>query len=211
MSRSYHDRIAHALASLPPSLADVPQPVEPTPAAVLQNYSSFTTISLNPGWRPQPHQIIIEEPEQFIPLIAAYDSIRGTDYRDYAQAAVVHEAQHAEAARLLGARSLAFGVQFKRSRKHPRDGDTERAVCFNAFCISLDFVVTKLGLALIKAYPEAFLDADAETIKTMGYPGGIQEVGALAVAYNEWHTDQLPVPLTYAPGDPAMVSYYACG
>jgi|GEM_PF-2678304 len=211
MPGSYYDRITEALASLPPSLSCESSLVTPSPIAVMQNHSSFTMLLLNPGWQPQPHQIIIEDPEEFVPLVAAYDAIQGTDYSAYARAAVVHEGQHAIAARQLGARSIAFGLQLKRLPQHPENTDTTKSVDFNAFCISTDFVVSKLGLALIKAHPETFLEADTDAIRTMGYQSGIQEVGALAVAYNERHSDPLPVPLSYIAEDPDMVSYYACG
>ncbi|HZM64087.1 MAG TPA: hypothetical protein VFB59_03055 [Candidatus Saccharimonadales bacterium] len=102
-----------------------------------------------------------------------------------------HETQHGWGAKVLkGSRSVC-GMNLM------PDGD-DAFVVRNYFYFPLDLQVNKLGLALIFGHPRFELRQDIKDIRTMGFTGGIQEIGELALAENTRLGEyKYPIPLSF--------------
>jgi hypothetical protein len=95
---------------------------------------------------------------------------------------IQHEAEHGQAAMLLGAKSTTYYLEIHKSE----DGD--RLGWRLAHC-SQGLVTTKLGLAILNVYPREPSDGDLRQLKLLGYPS-IAQVAKLAAHHS------LPIPLS---------------
>lgn len=199
MSR-YHDLIVGALETM----HDAPA----TRSDTNQGFSDFASLAdddlLPPTpseWWHAPGTAAVEEVEE---LQALYDALRDatgieTDPRQI-KASILHESQHNTAAQLLGSRAAVYGLSFVAANE-PRSGIGSTSIAeYGAMRAPLGFSPTKLGEALVCAYPIDGLRLDTVDIKRLGYKGGIQEVGAKAHERNRQAGEYLwPIPLTYDP------------
>jgi hypothetical protein len=142
-----------------------------------------------------PNQIIVPDIDELICLQQQRAAIFGEVYDDIARAHTLHEDEHAQAARALGARSILYGMSFYRvvmtGKEHlPIIGSQE-------FIRPLEIKTTKLGLGALYAHPTVPSADDRRDLSDMGL--SVDEVGHKATAYNTTHADRLPVPRSYRP------------
>lgn len=153
-------------------------------------------IHLSPEWEPVPGQALIHEAAEFPKLYAALYFVAGLGYHpDYIQTVVRHEGQHADAAKKLGAKESLFGLELQRIAQSKTDTEGELTLRL-AFHAAINHKVTKLGLALTKAYPSEGIEGDLRSVKALGYTG-VQQLGDRALEYNRAHGPVMPIPLSY--------------
>lgn len=105
-----------------------------------------------------------------------------------------HETQHRWAARILRSPRSVFGINL-------RTGTPGEFAIRNYFHFALRFQIDKLGRALILGHPIESLGWDLEAIDRMGFTGGIQQIGHLALAENARLGEyKYPVPLSFLGG-----------
>jgi hypothetical protein len=113
-------------------------------------------------------------------LLEAYEDITDAtispEYIEYAQR---HERQHFEAAKRLGAVSARVGVRFFNVQSPGYASE----ITVQPFLRIVDFKTTKLGAALVSAYPAPPSAGDEIDIKTYGYLG-IDELADRAMRRN---------------------------
>lgn len=110
---------------------------------------------------------------------------------------IKHEGQHAFVAGSLGAGKIAYGINLWKIFENPRS--REHRIAWQAFARIGDLRTTKLGLAAVMAYPDVPSQGDDSDVLSLGYDGGVDEVGARIVAHNIKSSSTLPVPRSYTP------------
>jgi hypothetical protein len=113
-------------------------------------------------------------------LLEAYDDIAdvtiGSEYIEYAQR---HENEHFKAARHLGAISARVGVRFFNVQSPGHASE----IMVQPFLRIVDFETTKLGAALVSAYPLPPSTGDEIDVKAYGY-SGVEELADRAMRRN---------------------------
>lgn len=140
----------------------------------------------------------INGPIGLLHLFHAYGEVTGrTLNRGYCELNDRHEQQHFEAAKYLGATNARLGVRFFKTWLP----DGRENLLTQPFLSILDFTTTKLGAALITAYPFVVSKGDHEDIAGFGYDC-IEDLAWRAMAKNRLRrnlNDVLhPVPLSFS-------------
>jgi hypothetical protein len=202
MKLSYETAIQKAIDNAPtihsPDVADGDIVTSPPTESVLKYKPDDTTVDFNFAdtvLDTTPNQIIVPDIDELICLQQQRAAIFGEVYDDIARAHTLHEDEHAQAARALGARSILYGMSFYRvvmtGKEHlPIIGSQE-------FIRPLEIKTTKLGLGALYAHPTVPSADDRRDLSDMGL--SVDEVGHKATAYNATHADRLPVPRSYRP------------
>jgi len=200
MYTSYVDRVA--VAANEALLVDPSQsPGYYSTCAVLHDLPDDAPYNLNNETSVRrPGQAIIENADEYPELIDALHEVTGIDPGQYQLGkSIAHEKSHKWAADRLGAIGSLFGLQLERRPESPEDRIGKLTIRSLSYMpIKLD--TTKLGIALVSLQPKDLLDFDLLDAVAMGYPGGVEEVGDLALTRNlalprgeQW----LPIPLNH--------------
>ena len=131
-------------------------------------------------------------------LFQAYTDVTGLYLdRGYCESSERHEQQHFEAAKYLGATNARLGVRFFKTWLP----DGRENLLTQPFLSILDFTTTKLGAALITAYPFVVSKGDHEDIAGFGYDG-IEDLAWRAMTKNRLRRNLNdvfhPVPLSFS-------------
>lgn len=133
-------------------------------------------------FKKQPHIVYTDSADGLKQIINEHRHITGAFLHTSLDEEIIHEIQHAEATRLLGGSSL-FGLALY--------SDTGRTIeAHNLVQVPVNLRTTKIGAAVIGAFPEDPSVNDIHLIQSMGY-ANIDKVGDAAFEYG------LPLPLSY--------------
>lgn len=138
--------------------------------------------------------IVVARPSDLEQLVTEFFDLddKAIGRREGKQAAQ-HEKEHGIAARKLGAAACYYGILLTK---------TETLYRPTPFTFVYNLRTTKLGIGALTAYPKRLSPNDEEDLKTIGYSGGVQEVGALIQEHNakarrDLSKSTLPLPLSY--------------
>lgn len=157
-------------------------------------------VHLNPnGWHDYPNAVSVdaEAPSGLRSLYVAYIDITGTQLsREVIDYAERHEGQHLVAAKHLGCTAARFGVRVHKVRQ----GAGSETMTIQPYIAIQDLKTTKLGAALISAYPLPPSKGDDIDVSNYGY-SGVDELAEIAMLRNGSRKDPTteqfyPVPLS---------------
>lgn len=191
MPYKYTDQISEARANAAPmQLIDGAWRLIPTnqPQIVAINLKTAPDsypITLNAGGALTPnHYIAVSTLAELADVLDEYLDI--TSSRDFSASErarqIEHEGRHGEASMYLGAKSVRYALQLHANLEAGVLG-WKLAHC------PVDLETTKIGAAVLLAYPEVPSRDDHKAISNLGY-SGIRQVADLAVKH------RLPVPLS---------------
>lgn len=129
-----------------------------------------------------PHIVYTDSADRLRQIVEEFFFITGVFLRTSPDEAIVHEIQHAEVTKNLGGSSL-FGLAVYSSSDKNING-------YNLVQVPVNLSTTKIGAAVIGAFPEEPSANDIYLIQSMGYES-VDKVGEVASKYN------LPLPLSY--------------
>lgn len=125
------------------------------------------------GYRGGPNEVFVDTrmPDGLRKLYMAYGDVTGTPLSEeeieYTQR---HEGQHLDAAKYLGATSAVFGIRMYRVQR----GELEIVDTVQPLTAVLKLRTTKLGAALISAYPLPPSNGDNIDVASYGYSDVVQ-------------------------------------
>ena len=193
MSNQYRTQIEQALWTAPRISYETGVPTIPDTEAMQLTFDpaevddGFPVIVNDDREIIPPFTIVVASPEDLATLYDEFDQFLsfngiGSIPKSLRDKEVAHETQHAEGARLLGATVMRFQLGIVGFSPETR------ALAFQVGYRAQNFHTTRLGLAIVTAYPEYRSQGDLNLIANLGY-AGVEDVTKRA------HANSLPLPL----------------
>jgi hypothetical protein len=145
------------------------------------------------------HSIVVESIRELAHLFSAAAELGGGGYYPNRNATLIHESQHADAAKRLGQRDVRFLARLDISAPYLHyGGNYARRIGILPSVIQENVRTSRLGTAMFLGFPDdndtAAGSSDTEKIKSLGYVDA-NEVIKRAAAFNaQTRSDTYPLP-----------------